>query len=70
MRTRPGFARLLPLMTLTRLAAGTVAPVVTARLVQEPRIPSLAFRFPHLAPLQQQPRAAIGSMGRPGRPRS
>ena len=36
MRTRPGFARLLPLMALTGLAAGTIALLASARPVQAP----------------------------------
>jgi hypothetical protein len=36
MRTRPGFARLLPLMALTGLAAGTVALLASAQPVQTP----------------------------------
>jgi hypothetical protein len=36
MQTRPGFARLLPLMALTGLAAGTVALLASARPMQAP----------------------------------
>jgi uncharacterized protein YjbI with pentapeptide repeats len=36
MRPRPGFARLLPLMALTGLAAGTLALMASARPVQAP----------------------------------
>src|SRR5436309_513797 len=39
MRTRPGFARLLPLMALTGSAAGTVALLASARPVQAPTGP-------------------------------
>jgi hypothetical protein len=36
MQRRPGFARLLPLMALTGLAAGTLALLACARPVQAP----------------------------------
>jgi hypothetical protein len=36
MRNRPGFARLLPLMALIGLAAGTFAPLVSARVARSP----------------------------------
>jgi len=34
MRVRPGFARLLPLIVLTGLAAGTIALLASPRAVQ------------------------------------
>ena len=37
MRSRPGFARLLPLIALTGLAAGTIALLASARPVQAPQ---------------------------------
>jgi hypothetical protein len=39
MRTRPGFARLLPLAVLTGLAAGTIALLSSARPTQAPAHP-------------------------------
>jgi hypothetical protein len=45
MRTRTGFARMLPLMALTGLAAGTIVLLASARPVQAPvRAPELAAR--------------------------
>src|SRR5438067_5706298 len=38
-RTQPGFARLLPLLVLTGLAAGTITLLASARPVQAPARP-------------------------------
>ena len=50
MEPRPGFARLLPLMALTGLAAGTIVLLVSARPVQAP----------------QRNNESIGRVGSPG----
>jgi hypothetical protein len=38
MQTRAGFARLMPLVALTGLAAGTIALLASARPVREPKV--------------------------------
>jgi len=46
MPTRPGFARLLPLMAFTGLAAGTVALLASAQPVQAPERRIVSWRLP------------------------
>src|SRR5436309_2109146 len=65
MRTRLGFARLLPLMALTGLAAGTLALLASAQAVQAPA-PSpprltVAAPRPARAPGQPPPRFTLFS---------
>jgi hypothetical protein len=50
MRPRPGFARLLPLMALTGVAAGTLALLASARPAQAPeREPAVGIYSPLLS---------------------
>jgi len=49
MPARPGFARLLPLMMLTGLAASTVALLASARPVQAPQRQCRVTRCPTAA---------------------
>jgi len=51
MKSRPGFARLLPLMALSGLVAGTIALLASARPVQAPPPAPAPFRWEYVRAL-------------------